>query len=104
MASAGYPGSYRKGFPIEGLEDVARMPDVMVFHAGTKLEDGRPVTSGGRVLGVTALGDTIQEAKDRAYEAVAKIHFEGAYWRTDIGQKAIARPEPPRRRAPEAAE
>jgi phosphoribosylamine--glycine ligase len=62
-----------------------------VFHAGTALDDGRVVTSGGRVLGVTARGDTIQQAKDRAYEAVGKIHFEGAYCRSDIGQKAIDR-------------
>lgn len=89
MASGGYPIGYRKGFPIEGLEDVARMEDVVVFHAGTALEDGRIATNGGRVLGVTARGDTIQEAKDRAYEAVQKIHFEKAHYRTDIGQKAI---------------
>lgn len=91
MASGGYPGAYQKGLPIEGLEEVAGMEDVVVFHAGTALDDGRVVTSGGRVLGVTARGDTIQQAKDRAYEAVGKIHFEGAYCRSDIGQKAIDR-------------
>ena len=92
MASGGYPGSYEKGMPIEGLDDVARMDDVMVFHAGTKMEDGRVVTNGGRVLGVTACGDTIRQAKNRAYEAVEKLHFRDAYWRTDIGQKAVDRP------------
>ena len=93
MASGGYPGAYRKGFPIEGLEDAAKMEDVVVFHAGTALEEGRAVTSGGRVLGVTARGRTIREAKDRAYEAVKKIHFERAYYRSDIGLKAISRLE-----------
>ena len=91
MASGGYPGSYQKGYPISGLDRAAKMKDVVVFHAGTKVLEGEVVTSGGRVLGVTALGDTIREAKDRAYEAVAKIHFEGAYYRTDIAQKAIGR-------------
>jgi len=91
MASGGYPSGYQKGFPIEGLDDVKAMEDVMVFHAGTALEDGQVVTSGGRVLGVTARGDTIRQAKDRAYEAVGRIHFPKAYYRTDIGQKAIAR-------------
>ncbi|MCK4284362.1 MAG: phosphoribosylamine--glycine ligase [Candidatus Brocadiae bacterium] len=91
MASGGYPAGYDKGFPIEGLEDVAKMEDVVVFHAGTALDDGRVVTNGGRVLGVTARGDSIQAAKDRAYEAAQKIHFENAYYRTDIGQKAIDR-------------
>jgi len=93
MASGGYPSGYQKGFPIEGLDDVKAMEDVMVFHAGTALEDGQVVTSGGRVLGVTARGDTIRQAKDRAYEAVGSIHFPKAYYRTDIGQKAIARLE-----------
>jgi phosphoribosylamine--glycine ligase len=93
MASGGYPAGYQKGFPIKGLDEAAKMDDVVVFHAGTALEDGRVVTNGGRVLGVTARGDTIAEAKDRAYEAVEKIHFEKAYYRTDIGQKAIDRME-----------
>ncbi len=91
MASGGYPAGYQKGFPIEGLKDAAKMDDVMVFHAGTALEHGQVVTNGGRVLGVTARGETIQDAKDRAYEAVGKIHFEKAHYRTDIGQKAIDR-------------
>jgi len=92
MASGGYPGSYQKGYPISGLEDAAKMEDVVVFHAGTRLQEGEVLTSGGRVLGVTALGNTIREARDRAYEAVSKIHFQDAYYRTDIGKKAIDRP------------
>ena len=93
MASGGYPGSYGKGYPIRGLDEAARMKDVVVFHAGTKLLDGEVVTAGGRVLGVTAIGDTIREAKDRAYAAVAKIHYQDACYRTDIAQKAIDRLE-----------
>ena len=93
MASGGYPGSYVKGYPIRGLDEAARMKDVVVFHAGTKLLDGEVVTAGGRVLGVTAIGDTIREAKDRAYAAVAKIHYQDACYRTDIAQKAIDRLE-----------
>jgi len=91
MASGGYPGKYEKGKPIEGLEDVEKMADVVVFHAGTRRSAGEVVTNGGRVLGVTALGATIGEAKKRAYEAVSKIGFEGAQYRKDIADKAIAR-------------
>jgi phosphoribosylamine--glycine ligase len=91
MASGGYPAGYQKGYPVKGLEDTGAMEDVVVFHAGTTLEDGQVVTNGGRVLGVTARGNTIAEARDRAYEAVGKIHFEKAYYRNDIGQKAIDR-------------
>ncbi len=91
MASGGYPGHYEKGRPISGLEEAGRMEDVVVFHAGTRMLEGEVVTNGGRVLGVTALGDTIAEAKERAYAAVSKIHFQGAYFRTDIAQKAIDR-------------
>ncbi len=89
LASGGYPGSYEKGKPISGLEDAAAMEDVMVFHAGTALSDSGYVTAGGRVLGVTALGDTIKQAIERAYEAVGKISWEGMHYRTDIGQKAL---------------
>ncbi len=88
MASGGYPGSYKKGLPISGLKDVRRMKDVVVFHAGTAIKDGKLVTAGGRVLGVTALGKDIASAKARAYEAVSKISFEGAYYRKDISDKA----------------
>jgi phosphoribosylamine--glycine ligase len=89
MASQGYPGPYTRGKVISGLEEVARMPDVKVFHAGTALENNLVVTDGGRVLGVTALGDTLADARRRAYEAVAKISFPGAFYRTDIADKAL---------------
>jgi len=90
MASRGYPGSYEKGKVISGLEDTATMNDVIVFHAGTKVQGDHAVTSGGRVLGVTALGKTIADAQKRAYEAVDKIRFDGAYFRRDIAGKAIS--------------
>jgi phosphoribosylamine--glycine ligase len=89
MASQGYPGSYAKGKVITGLEEAAAMPGVKIFHAGTTLENGTVVTDGGRVLGVTALGDTLADAKRTAYEAVAKISFPGAFYRTDIAEKAL---------------
>ncbi|MFP4058277.1 MAG: phosphoribosylamine--glycine ligase [Candidatus Brocadiia bacterium] len=89
-ASGGYPGAYEKGKPITGLDQVAAMDDAVVFHAGTARREGRVVTAGGRVLGVTALGDDIQSAMDRAYEAVGKVHFEGMHYRADIGAKALA--------------
>ena len=90
MASAGYPGSSPKGLPIRGLDAADALPGVKVFHAGTALREGRVVTNGGRVLGVTATGDDVAEARRRAYAAVAAIQFEGAQWRTDIGSKALA--------------
>ncbi len=89
MASGGYPGKYEKGKVITGLDAAAKLKDVMVFHAGTAEKDGQIVTAGGRVLGVTALGDTIAQAKAKAYEAVALIAFDGAYCRKDIADKAI---------------
>jgi phosphoribosylamine--glycine ligase len=89
MASGGYPSNYEKGKVITGLDEAAKMKDVMVFHAGTAEKDGQIVTAGGRVLGVTALGDTIADAKAKAYEAVAKIAFDKAYYRKDIADKAI---------------
>jgi phosphoribosylamine--glycine ligase len=89
MASGGYPGDYEKGKVISGLDQAAKLKDVMVFHAGTAEKDGKIVTAGGRVLGVTALGSTIAEAKAKAYEAVALISFEGACYRKDIADKAI---------------
>jgi phosphoribosylamine--glycine ligase len=95
MASQGYPGSYPKGRVISGLDEVAKLPDVKVFHAGTKLENNFPVTDGGRVLGVSALGDTLADAKRRAYDAVERIHFQGAFYRRDIADKALrAAPAP----------
>jgi len=89
MASGGYPDKYEKGKKITGLEDVKQIKDIVVFHAGTAEKDGDIVTAGGRVLGVTALGRTIPEAKVKAYEGVEKIHFDGAYYRGDIADKAI---------------
>jgi phosphoribosylamine--glycine ligase len=91
MASAGYPGSYPKGLPIKGLDAVKKMQDVVVFHAGTKLKKRNVVTDGGRVLGVTALGDTVADAIAKSYQAVDKIKWEGAYCRRDIGRKALKR-------------
>ena len=91
MASQGYPGSYQKGKKITGIKEAQQPGDVMVFHAGTAEQDGDIVTNGGRVIGVTALGKTIADAKARAYQAVDKIHFEGAYCRRDIADKAIKR-------------
>ena len=91
MASHGYPGDFRKGDEIFGLEEAERIEDLFVFHAGTALRDGKIVTSGGRVLGVTALGDTVQEAIERAYRGVAAITWEGAHFRRDIGRKAVGR-------------
>ncbi len=91
MASGGYPGKYEKGKEIHGLEEVAKMEKVKVFHAGTKKVNGKFVTNGGRVLGVTALGKDIKEAIDRAYEAVSKINWEGVHYRRDIGRKALRR-------------
>jgi phosphoribosylamine--glycine ligase len=92
MASGGYPGAYTKGKMIQGLEEAAKLPDVKVFHAGTRLEPGGMiVTDGGRVLGVTALGDTLADAKARAYEAVTKISFPGVFFRKDIADKAIGK-------------
>ncbi|MAT69459.1 MAG: phosphoribosylamine--glycine ligase [Planctomycetaceae bacterium] len=90
MASEGYPGSYPKGLPIRGLDDAAAVPDVKVFHAGTALKDGQVVTNGGRVLGVTGLGDSIAKAKLAAYSAVKCIRWEGAWCRKDIADKALA--------------
>ena len=91
MASGGYPGPYEKGKEIAGLDEASRMDDVVVFHAGTRREGNAIVTAGGRVLGVTALGSDISAARDRAYEAVRRIRFHRAHWRTDIGVKAIRR-------------
>jgi phosphoribosylamine--glycine ligase len=89
IASGGYPGRYETGKVISGLDEAAMLPDVKVFHAGTKAERGHIFTDGGRVLGVTALGMTLAEAKKRAYEAVAKIRFSGMHFRTDIADKAL---------------
>ncbi len=90
MASQGYPGPYRKGDIIYGLPE-REEEDVKVFHAGTAEKDGRIVTAGGRVLCVTALGKTLADARTRAYEVVQQIHWEGAFYRRDIGSRAITR-------------
>jgi len=89
MASEGYPGAYKKGLPVRGLEEAAKVEDVKVFHAGTTIRDGRVVTSGGRVLGVTALGTSIARAKLQAYTAIKHIRWDGAWCRKDISDKAL---------------
>ncbi len=89
MASGGYPDSYEKGFEITGIEQAEALDDVKVFHAGTALADGKLVNSGGRVLGVTALGENVAAAQKRAYGAVEKIHWQDCYFRRDIASKAI---------------
>ncbi len=91
VAAPGYPGSYPKGMAIAGIEAAEADPSVKVFQAGTRLENGRLVTSGGRVLGVTARGPDLASAQAAAYAACAKVGFEGAFYRRDIGQKGILR-------------
>ncbi len=91
MASGGYPASYEKGKVIKGIEDAEAMQDVIVFHAGTKKQDGQWVNTGGRVLGVTALGDSVSEAQRLAYQAVKKISWEKVHYRMDIADKALNR-------------
>jgi len=91
MASGGYPGDYEKGKVITGIEQAEKLKDVVVFQAGTAEKNGDLVTNGGRVLGVTAMGNTVAQAKKRAYEAVDKINFQDAYCRRDIADKAINR-------------
>jgi len=87
LASPGYPGSYPKGLPITGIEDAEAQDDIVVFHAGTAIKDGQPVTNGGRVLNVTATGLTLDEALAKAYKAIEKIHFQGMHYRKDIGRR-----------------
>ena len=89
MASGGYPGPYEKGKVISGLEEAERVPGTVVFHAGTALKQGQVVTNGGRVLGITSLGKSLREAIGLAYEAAGKISWEGAFYRKDIGRKAL---------------
>jgi phosphoribosylamine--glycine ligase len=89
LASGGYPGNYEKGKLIRGLDDAAKLPGVKVFHAGTALKDGQVVTSGGRVLGATALGKDLKAAQTAAYAAVEKICFDGIQFRRDIGAKGM---------------
>lgn len=91
MASGGYPGAYKKGDVISGLDKTKRMKDVVVFHAGTGAKDKSIVANGGRVLGVTALGDTVEKAIQKAYQAVEKISWPKVHFRKDIGKKALDR-------------
>lgn len=88
-SSAGYPGTYKAGFPISGLAAAAQVPGVQIFHAGSVQVGGQLLTAGGRVLAVSATGDTLPQALDRAYQAMGEIHFEGMYYRRDIGHRAL---------------
>jgi phosphoribosylamine--glycine ligase len=89
VCSGGYPGDYRTGLTIEGLDEAAAMPDVAIFHAGTALNGEAVVTAGGRVINVVALGQTIAEARDKANAAAEKIRFPGAFFRRDIGNRVL---------------
>jgi phosphoribosylamine--glycine ligase len=89
LASGGYPGNYETGKAITGIEEAEKLGGVTVFHAGTKGVEGRLVTSGGRVLGVTARGKDLRAASERAYEAVERVRFEGRHYRRDIGRRAL---------------
>lgn len=89
LASKGYPGNYEKSKIITGLDEAKEVADSFVFHAGTSVKGNNIVTSGGRVLGVTAMGDTIEKAINRAYGVVHMIKFDGMHYRSDIGQKAL---------------
>ncbi|HEY4276365.1 MAG TPA: phosphoribosylamine--glycine ligase, partial [Rhizomicrobium sp.] len=89
MASQGYPGAYEKGHEIFGLDAAASLPGVTVFHAGTEKRDGRILAVGGRVLNVTATGRDVAEARQRAYDAVSRIHWQGSFHRSDIGWRAL---------------
>ena len=88
-SSAGYPGSYETGFPISGLSAAAEVPGVQVFHSGSSQVGTQLRTAGGRVLGVTAVAASLEEALEHAYQAIAEIHFEGMYYRRDIGHRAL---------------
>ncbi|MDD5409709.1 MAG: phosphoribosylglycinamide synthetase C domain-containing protein, partial [Candidatus Omnitrophica bacterium] len=88
-ASGGYPGSYAKDKEIKGLKEAEKLKDIVVFHSGTKKVGSKILTSGGRVLGVTGLGSTIEDAISKTYKAVNKISFEGMHFRRDIGSKAL---------------
>ncbi|MCK5312328.1 MAG: phosphoribosylamine--glycine ligase, partial [Desulfobacteraceae bacterium] len=95
VSAGGYPGSYENGKVISGIEEAGKVPDTEVFHAGTKQKDGKVVTAGGRVLGVTSLGESVQDAIDKAYVACSKISFDGHFYRKDIGARAIKKLETP---------
>jgi phosphoribosylamine--glycine ligase len=89
LASGGYPHEYRTGLPVEGLEQASQSPNVLIFHAGTRTEGGRIVTSGGRVLNIVGLGATLAEARENAYRAIAQIQFEGMHYRSDVATHAV---------------
>jgi phosphoribosylamine--glycine ligase len=91
VAAEGYPGKYNKGMPITGIDKADALGDVKVFHSGTSLKDGEICSIGGRVLGVTALGDDLEAAQKQAYKAVGCIAMPSSYYRSDIGQKGVAR-------------
>ncbi|HHJ01026.1 MAG TPA: hypothetical protein ENJ81_02455 [Candidatus Aerophobetes bacterium] len=91
LASRGYPGKYEKGKEIQGLENLARIKNVFPFFAGVKKEDGKLVTSGGRVIGVTALADSLKRSVQDVYRAVNKVYFEGMYYRRDIGRTGLTK-------------
>jgi phosphoribosylamine--glycine ligase len=91
LTAGGYPGAYEKGKVIRGLQPASRLPDLHVFHAGTRLRDGEVVSSGGRVLGVTGTGASIRDAIAAAYRGVEAIAFEGCHYRRDIGHRALER-------------
>ncbi|HRI21003.1 MAG TPA: phosphoribosylglycinamide synthetase C domain-containing protein, partial [Panacibacter sp.] len=83
--SGGYPGDYKKGFPITGLNEAKKNSDAIIFHAGTKQQDESVVTNGGRVLAVTSFGENITEAANKSKQVLKQIHFDGMYYRNDIG-------------------
>ncbi len=89
LASGGYPEKYEKGKEITGIEEAEMQPDILVFHAGTKMDENKLVTNGGRVLGITATGNDLKEALEKAYKAIEKISFEGMQYRRDIGKKTL---------------
>ena len=91
MAAKGYPGNYERGTVIEGLDAAAAVEGVEIFHAGTKVEGGKILANGGRVLNVSAIGKTVREAQARAYEAVARIRWPEGFCRHDIGWRAVER-------------
>jgi phosphoribosylamine---glycine ligase len=91
MAAKGYPGDYKQGSVIEGLDEAAKVEGVQIFHAGTKTEGGKILANGGRVLNVSAIGKTVKEARARAYEAISRIHWPEGFCRSDIGWRAIER-------------
>jgi phosphoribosylamine---glycine ligase len=84
LASGGYPANYEIGKPISGLKNASQLPGIQIFHAGTKRQNGQVVSAGGRVLAITALGESIVQARERAYTAVGEVHFEGCHFRRDI--------------------